>query len=312
MNNILHLKYAVEIEKTGSISNAAKNLYMGQPQLSKAIRELEDSLGIAIFDRTPKGVIPTEKGLEFLSYAKNILAQIAEVEALYKPSNVKKQKFDISVPRASYISYAFTEFIKELDLSRDIALNYRETNSVRAIKNVADSVNNLAIVRYQSIYESYFLRSLAERTLNFKEIWEFEYLALMSEKHPLAKEKVIDFPSLAQYTEIIHGDISVPSLPIAEVKQIAMLNAEKKTIAIYERGSQFELLSKIPTTYIWVSPMPKDVLDCFSLVQKPCNMAKNKYKDILIFRESYKFSEYDKLFIEKLKEAVKMVSLLAK
>ena len=67
MNNILHLKYAVEVEKTGSISKAAENLYIAQPHLSKAIRELEGSLGAAIFNRTSKGVVPTKKGEGFFA-----------------------------------------------------------------------------------------------------------------------------------------------------------------------------------------------------------------------------------------------------
>ncbi len=308
MNNILHLKYAVEVEKTGSISKAAENLFMGQPHLSKAIRELEDSLGIAIFSRSSKGVIPTRKGREFLGYAKNILAQIDEMNSLYQPSSNDKQSFDISVPRASYISRAFIEFVKALDLSKDININYRETNSVRAIKNVADSVNNLAIVRYQTIYEPYFLHAIEERELKYDPIWEFRYLALMSGVHPLAKENVVEFSALAEYTEIIHGDISVPALPIAQAKEIASTNERKKTIAVYERGSQFELLSMIPTTYMWVSPMPQDTLDCFSLVQKPCSMSKNKYKDILIYRKGYHWSDEDSLFMKKVKESVGLVS----
>ena len=96
--NTLHLKYAVEVEQTGSISKAAENLYMNQPHLSKTIRELEDSLGIVIFKRTPKGVIPTKKGTEFLIYAKKILAQLKEMESIYKPDTDKTQKLDISVP----------------------------------------------------------------------------------------------------------------------------------------------------------------------------------------------------------------------
>ena len=101
MNNLLQLKYAVEVEKTGSISKAAENLYMNQPNLSKSIRELEDDLGIAIFDRTAKGVVPTDKGREFLGYARSILAQVAEMEALYRPADEKKQRFDLCAPRAS-------------------------------------------------------------------------------------------------------------------------------------------------------------------------------------------------------------------
>ena len=308
MNNILQLKYAVEVERTGSISKAAENLYMGQPQLSKAIRELEDSIGIAVFNRTNKGVIPTEKGREFLVYAKSILAQIAEMESLYKPQDKNMQRFDLSAPRASYISFAFTEFIKELDFGKNISLNYRETNSMLAIKNVAENINNLAIIRYQLLYEKYFLTALEERNLKFKPIWDFAYVALMASSHPLAQEKVIDFSDLAEYVEIIHGDISVPALPLSDAREIAKSESKKKSIAIYERGSQFEILSRIPKTYMWVSPMPEDVLKRFSLVQKPCNMSKNRYKDILVYRSNYRFTEEDKLFVQKLADAVQMVS----
>ena len=308
VNNILHLKYAVEVERTGSFTKAAENLFIAQPHLSKAIRELESSLGVSIFNRTSKGVIPTGKGREFLRYAKSILEQIDEMEALYKPMNGTKHRFDICVPRASYVSFAFTEFIKELDPEKDVDINYQETNSTRAIRLVAEEVNNLAVVRYQTIYEPYFLKALEDRNLKFQSIWEFEYLALLSRKHPLANEAVIDFPQLSKYTEIIHGDLSVPALPVAQAKEIAQAQEKKKKIAVYERGSQFEILSRIPTTYMWVSPMPKDVLKCFSLVQKPCNLSKNKYKDILIFRKGYTFSEEDQLFIAKLKDTVKAVS----
>ena len=76
MNNILHLKYALEIAKTHSISKAAENLYMGQPNLSRAIKELEDSIGAVIFERSAKGIIVTEDGEKFLQYARRILAQV--------------------------------------------------------------------------------------------------------------------------------------------------------------------------------------------------------------------------------------------
>ena len=82
--NLVHLKYAVEVAKTKSISKAAENLYMGQPNLSRAIKELEDSLGITIFSRTTKGISVTPDGEEFLQYAKRILAQVDEVEEVYR------------------------------------------------------------------------------------------------------------------------------------------------------------------------------------------------------------------------------------
>ena len=69
--NILHLKYAVEVEKTSSITKAAENLFMGQPNLSRSIKDLEETLGIKIFRRTSKGIVPTIQGEEFLTYAKS-------------------------------------------------------------------------------------------------------------------------------------------------------------------------------------------------------------------------------------------------
>ena len=74
--NILHLKYAVETAKAGSLSKAAEALYMNQPNLSRAIKELEGSLGVTLFERSARGMVPTPQGGVFLRYAKAILQQV--------------------------------------------------------------------------------------------------------------------------------------------------------------------------------------------------------------------------------------------
>ena len=306
MNNIQHLRYAVEVEKTGSISRAAENLFMGQPHLSKAIRELEEDMNITIFNRTSKGVVPTPQGAQFLEYARNILMQIDELESLYKPSG--SQTFSLSQPRASYAAYAFTKFTQTLDGGEAIDLKYRETNSMQTIKDVSDGHFGLGIVRYQVIHEKYFLSALDERGLKYETIWNFEYLALMSREHQLAAAPEISYSDLRQFTEIVHDDNSVPAMPVSEARMLAQKHEKKKKIAVYERGIQFELLQRLPCTYIWVSPMPREVLDCFSLVQRPCCDADNSFRDILIFRKNYRFSREDKTFIKNLKETVAEVS----
>ena len=306
--NISHLKYALEVEKTGSISRAADALYMSQPHLSKAIRDLEENMGITIFSRTPQGAVPTKRGKDFLEYAKNIIAQIDEMESMYKSAAEDKQKFDICVPRASYIASAFIEFVKKFDFKDPLDINYRETNSMETINNVSIGTNNLGIIRYQVIFEQYFLNALEERMLKYTPIWEFEYLALMSKDNPLAKEKEIDYSELRTCIEIEHGDVSVPALPIAKAREMAKLEEEKKKISIYERASQFELLRRIPSTFMWVSPMPADLLEHLGLVQKKCNMAKNKYKDILIYRKGHHLTKYDKEFVEILNDMIQKVS----
>lgn len=91
--NLLHFKYAIEVNKTLSINKAAENLFMSQPNLSRAIKDLEETLGITLFKRTYKGILVTAEGEEFLKYAKNILAQVEEVEGMYRnrrEENIRK------------------------------------------------------------------------------------------------------------------------------------------------------------------------------------------------------------------------------
>ena len=97
--NLSYLKYAVEVEKTGSITKAAQNFYMNQPHLSKIIRELERDLGCPIFDRTSRGMVPTRRGDEFLRYAKAILAQEEQIEALCVKNSERALEVSLSVPQ---------------------------------------------------------------------------------------------------------------------------------------------------------------------------------------------------------------------
>ncbi len=298
--NLIHLKYAVEVEKTRSITKAAENLYMGQPNLSRAIKELEESLGITLFKRTSKGIKPTDQGAEFLSYAKSILSQIEELEDLYKTKKQEKLTFSISVPRASYISHALTSMVAGLDQSKELEINYKETNSLRAINNLLQNNYNLGIIRYHAPFEKYFAAMLKEKNIKHELIWEFEYLALMSMDHPLANSIDLSYKELSKYIEIAHGDPYVPSLPITEVKKSELPDLVNKRILVYERGSQFDLLNTVPNTYIWVSPVPRDILKRYSLVQKPCKDSNRKYRDVLIYRDNYNFNNIDCDFVEEL------------
>lgn len=91
--NLLHMKYAVEIAEAGSINKAAERLYVGQPNLSRAVKELETSLGVAIFDRSSKGMFLTPDGEMFIRSAKNILKQVDAVEQMFQKDAVRKKTF---------------------------------------------------------------------------------------------------------------------------------------------------------------------------------------------------------------------------
>ena len=295
--NLLHLKYAVEVAKTKSISKAAENLFMGQPNLSRAIKELEESLGIIIFDRSSTGIKVTPDGEQFLQYARRILSQVDEVEELYKNNKTHKQRFSICVPRASYISYAFSEFAKHIDTKMPAEIFYKETNSMRAINNVIKDEYNLGIVRYQITFEDYFKKTFAEKNLENETITEFSYVLLVSANSPFAEKEDITSEDLKDYIEISHGDPYVPSLPLIDVKKAELSKLVDKRIFVFERESQFCLLSTVPSTFMWVSPIPDTLLEKYNLVQKQCKINNKKYKDVLIYRRNYSLSDLDKTFI---------------
>jgi DNA-binding transcriptional LysR family regulator len=306
--NTLHLKYSVEIERTRSITKAAENLYMAQPNLSKAIKELEETIGFTIFQRTSKGVVPTPKGVDFLVYARSILEQIEKIESLSNTGGVNKQNFNISIPRGSYIAQGFTQFAAELDFEKEIEVNIQETNSMQAISNIVDGRYNLGIIRYQTMYENYFMDYLAEKQLCYDQIWEFEYLAVMSKNHVLGSAQEVLFNDIIQYIEIVHGDTMVPYLNIQEPGKPKGDSSIKKRIYLYERCNQFDLLNTLPTTYMWVSPIPEKYLKLYGLVQRKVVFPNNKFKDMLIYPRGYRFSCLDKKFIDKLYESKNEVS----
>ncbi len=297
--NILHTKYAVEVERVGSLSQAAQYLILAQPNLSRSIKEFEAEIGIKIFERSTKGMRLTPEGEDFIGYAKEILNHIDQVEKIYKTGAAKKQKFSISVPRACYISEAFANFSRSIpDMYAEVF--YMETNSERTISNILNSDYKLGIIRYAENYDKYFKAMLEEKGLTYEMIAEFTYKLIMSAEHPLAQKENITFDDLANYIRIAHADPYVPSLSMAKVVREELPDNAKSCIYIFERASQFDLLSKNHQTFMWVSPTPDDVLQKYNLVQRNCESNQRIYKDILIYRNGYKLTNLDKMFITEL------------
>lgn len=297
--NLLHMKYAVEVAKAGSLNKAAQTLLIAQPNLSRSIKELEAELGIAIFDRSAKGMMLTPEGEEFVGYAQNILRQIDQVESMYKNTSMPKQRFSISVPRACYISEAFAQFSRRLS-DQSAELFYKETNSQRTIRNLLEHDFRLGIIRYAENYDQYFRAMLDEKELNYEMICEFTYQLIMSGEHPLAKKEEITFDDLRPYIEIAHADPYVPSLPLSKVVKEELPDNIDRRIFIYERASQFDLLSVNPQTFMWVSPVPQKLLDRYGLVQRKCTENHKVYRDVLIYRNGYKLTALDNTFITEL------------
>jgi DNA-binding transcriptional LysR family regulator len=295
--NTLHLRYAIEVAKTKSISQASANLYMAQPNLSKAIHELEASVGIKIFERSSKGVVPTAKGFEFLKYAKNVLDDIEKMKSLKDSENI--QETNISIPRGSYIAKAFADLVADLDEKKEINIHYCETNSKETIMNVAEENYDIGVARYQTVNETYFMDYIKEKGLDVHPVLTFKCVVVMSKSHPLARRKTVKYEDLVETSiELVHGDNVIP-YTAKSASGLGLNN--KRRIFVYERGSQFELLSQVTNSYMWASPVPGDTLSAFGLVQKTCDVPNNEFKDVLIFKKGHELTELEKKFLEKLK-----------
>ena len=300
--NLTHLKYAVEVSKTGSISKAADNLYMSQPNLSKAIKDLEANLGFLIFRRNSKGITNTTKGSEFIEYAKSILAQLQIMENLYNPDVTGKQSFSIHVPCANYISYTVSIFANKLDSEKVIDINYSETNSNSVLQSVIDGESFLGIIRYQKNHSDFAESYITEHGMVQEKIFEFDRIILMSENNVIAENETVLCSDLKNQIEVCHRD---------ENGSLFCENRDynddgiKKRIVVSERSSQYELLSMLPNAYMWSSPCPQAVMKCRHLVQKKCEDKTVTYIDAVIRDKNHKLSEFENMFLDCLRQSIK-------
>lgn len=297
--NTQYFVYAIEVEKTGSITQAANNLFMSQPTLSKAIKDMEESIGFSVFKRSAKGMIPTQRGLEFLDHAKKIAAQVQKMEQSLQAHDASHQLFSLAIPRVSYIAKAVSEYICLFDGHIDMEIDILEDNSIRIIDQVADGHYVLGIIRCHAEDEDYFIKSLTEKELQYEFIWQSDYMALMSEAHPLAQQEILTKNDFLQHIEVAFGDDEVPYIRYSESQTTKGQLRNNKRILVNSRAMQFDVLRTNPNAYMWVSPLPKEVIAANGLIQRKCKPG-NQFKDILISRAGYRFSKLDQAFLDKL------------
>ena len=297
--NILHMKYALEVAKAGSLTKASKVLFVAPPNISRSVKELEADLGIEIFIRTTKGVKLTPEGEEFIAFAQRILSQIEAQEQFYKNELPEVQRFSISVPRACYISEAFAEFTKSLK-KNTAEVFYRETNAKHTIQDVANDDYNLGVIRYAANYDRYFKEMLEGSGITYELIAEFTYALLMSREHPLADKDDLTLADLKEYIEITKADSYVPEFSFAAQGEKNIASGVDRRIYIFERASEFDLLSTNTETFMWVSPTPQRILDRYNLVLKKCSENNRVYRDLLIYKKGYKLSQLDNIFMTNL------------
>lgn len=297
--NTQYFRYALEVEKTGSITQAASSLFMSQPALSKAIKDMEKTVGFAIFKRTSKGVLPTHRGVEFLSHARKIALQVQKMERALQKEDTTHQLFSLAIPRAGYIAQAVSEHVGTFDRNTDMEIDIMETGAIQTIDAVADGYFVLGIIRSREEDREYFLKAFAEKYLHYESVWRSDYVALMRKDHPLAQADNLTPEAFLSYVEIVLGDEDVPYIRTSEARAVSGDLQNKKRVLVYDRATLYDLLRGNPKAYMWVAPQPEEVLLGNGLVQRKCPGI-GKFEDFLIYRSGYRFSRLDHAFMDTL------------
>ena len=208
--NITELRYLVAIMKWGSVSAAAKQLYAAQPNVSKALKNLEKEYGVRIFERSSTGMIPTEQGKRFIAQAQRVLQQVDELkqEAHQQHSCAELR---VVLTHATYASYAAVDFLQQAARSEQLRAHIRESGAIEALDFVLRQGYHMALLRYAAEDEDYYLRYCQRHGLRQEPIMEFSYLLLTSQDSPLARRQVQDLDELNDYIDRLLP--SRPTLP---------------------------------------------------------------------------------------------------
>lgn len=296
--NIQQLKNVIEVWRCGSISKAAKHLYMNQPNLSRTITALEEEFNITLFSRTSSGVEPTHDGLQFLRQAERLVADYDEFEHSFKNSDNEQLSFKIAVPRVSYLANAFTQAVSQNAGGKTLNIEYMEASNEEIINRVLFRGYDLGIIRFPIEFELDYKKRLVEMQLKFQELLTFRFVATMSRKHPLAGKNILGLSDMKPYIILTHGDNRSVNFSDKETDSLYLSGISDNSITLFERGSQFDFLRNIQGSYMLVSPLPRDVLEANDLVQIPfAEHEVGLFVDLIITRKNRRYSEFERKLI---------------
>lgn len=228
------LKYALEVASKGSMNEAAKSLFISQPSLSNAIKELEKEIKITIFIRTNRGIAISNEGAEFLGYARQVLQQYNMIEEKYMSGKPAKQHFCISTQHFTFAANAFVELVKEFGAS-EYEFTLRETKTYEIIEDVKNLRSELGIIHLSNYNESVLLKLLRERNISFSELFVAKPHVFISKKHPLSINESIDLDELDDYPCLSFEQGEYNSFYFSE--EILSTRIVKKNIKVSDRAA---------------------------------------------------------------------------
>lgn len=297
---IQQLHYIISIVETGSMNEAAKELFITQPSLSNAVLDLEREMGIKIFNRNPKGITLTKDGVEFLSYARQVVEQTTLLEERYKSKSNIRELFSVSAQHYAFVVNAFVSLLKGTDMSR-YELFLRETRTYEIIEDVKTFRSEIGVLFLNSYNRDVLTKMFDDNHLTYTSLFKARPHIFVSKSNPLAEKKLIslsdleDFPYLS-YDQGIHNSFYFSEEIMSQIPH-------KKSIVVSDRATLFNLLIGL-NGYTVATGILNSNLNGDDIVSIPLDV--DDSIDIIYIRhEKSNFSKMGEKFIDYLLEEVK-------
>ncbi len=295
---ILQLKYVLAIAGSSSMREAASKLFVTQPALSSTIHELEEELGIKIFDRNNKGISLTESGREFLVYAKQAVSQYELIEDRYIEGNKRKTHFSVSIQHYVFAVHAFVNTVKNFD-SEGFVYSIYETRTHEVLMNVKNLKSEIGILAYSKSNGNILKKLFREYQLEFHPLMIRGTFVYLWKDHPLASKRALSLKDLKDYPCVSFDQSSDRDFYISE--EALGDYAFEKLITTNDRATSSEILAKLNGYSIGTGIM----IDSMTL-QDGFVSIKLKEEDPLtigyIKRKNHKLSDIGKVYVEELEK----------
>lgn len=236
---LTQLRYVAKVAECGSITEAARQLYISQPSLSSAVRELEAELGIVIFNRSARGISLTPDGSEFLSYARQILEQTELVEQRYAHARPSKRLFAISSQHYAFVVNAFVRLLESVETD-EYEMTLRESRTYEIIEDVAGYRSELGVLYLSSFNEKVLRKLMRENHLSYTPLFDARPHVFVSTSHPLASAESVTLAQLDAYPYLCYEQGTHNSLYFSE--ELLPFESHRKTIVLTDRATLFNLL----------------------------------------------------------------------
>lgn len=233
------LKYVIEVANRGSINEAAKRLFISQPSLSNAIRDLEEEMQIEIFERSNKGISLSKEGVEFLSYARQVVEQAELLESRFLNAKPSPQHFSVSTQHYAFAVNAFVSLVREYGQD-EYELALRETKTYEIIEDVKSLRSEIGIIYLNEFNGKVINKLLKAANLEFNSLFTAKPHIFISIKNPLAKQSIVTIDQLQQYPYLSFEQGEYNSFYFSE--EILSTMSHKKSIRVNDRATLFNLL----------------------------------------------------------------------